>query len=125
MRTITLIGFDQATTLRLTTDLAAQRCSVTCKNRTSEIPSEALALLVCGDDPQWQVTVRQARSRRPDIRVVVITRMPDTSKWLDALDAGAHDYCGVPLDPYLVMWLLGRDMHAPRERTLERAATAA
>jgi ActR/RegA family two-component response regulator len=125
LRTIALIGFDEPTTARLSSNLAAESCSVSCKSRTSEIPSEALALLVCGDHPKWQVTVREARWKRPDIRVVVVTCMPDTSRWLDALEAGAHDYCGVPLDRYLVTWLLGRDMHSPKERLWASSVTAA
>ena len=125
MRTITLIGFDQVTTRRLAADLAVEKCNVISKNRASEIPPEALALLVCGDDPEWAITVRRARAQRPDIRVVVVTRLPDTAKWLDALEAGAHDYCGMPFDRHLVTWLLGRDIQLLEEHPMSGSSVAA
>jgi len=126
LRSITLIGFDDGSAKQLTAHLAAESCRVSRKKRVSEVPSEALALLVSGDDPGWALIVREARSQRPDIRVAVVTPLPDSSKWLDAIEAGAHDYCCLPPDRLLIRWLLGRDWPVPEELSrAESARTAA
>jgi DNA-binding NtrC family response regulator len=46
------------------------------------------------------------RRRRPDLPVVVTTRLPEVRDWLDALEAGASDYCGAPFEAAQVRWVL-------------------
>ena len=36
-----------------------------------------------------------------------ITRLPDVPRWLDALEAGARDYCGAPFECIQLRWILG------------------
>jgi len=50
---------------------------------------------------------------------VVVNRFPENSRWLDALDLGAADYCGAPFEPVLMRWLVDSVMRT------ERAAEAA
>lgn len=38
--------------------------------------------------------------------VVVVSRFPDVSDWLDALEAGASDYCASPFEPRQLNWIL-------------------
>jgi DNA-binding NtrC family response regulator len=38
--------------------------------------------------------------------VVVVSRIPETSEWLDALDAGATDYCAAPFEREHISWLV-------------------
>jgi DNA-binding response OmpR family regulator len=45
---------------------------------------------------------------------VVITRTPDTREWLDALEAGATDYCSVPIDTRQLHWMLESVLPRPR-----------
>jgi DNA-binding NtrC family response regulator len=46
------------------------------------------------------------RDKRPELPVVVVSRMPEVRAWLDALEAGASDYCGAPFEPVQVRWVL-------------------
>lgn len=40
------------------------------------------------------------------VPLVVATRLPDTNEWLDALEQGAVDYCGLPFDRGQVGWIM-------------------
>jgi DNA-binding response OmpR family regulator len=42
------------------------------------------------------------RVRGVEFPVVVVSALPEIDKWLDALDAGADDYCAAPFDPRLL-----------------------
>jgi DNA-binding response OmpR family regulator len=42
--------------------------------------------------------LRRLRSVDQFLPVVVVASVPETSEWLDALDAGATDYCAPPFD---------------------------
>jgi DNA-binding NtrC family response regulator len=54
------------------------------------------------------------RSRGLQLPVVVVSRIPETSEWLDALDAGAADYCGAPFERGQISWLVQSALLAPR-----------
>lgn len=64
------------------------------------------AIFASGDAPEYQETVRVLASRRPDTPVVVVSRLPDNHRWLDALELGAADYCGAPFEPRQVGWVV-------------------
>jgi hypothetical protein len=40
------------------------------------------------------------------LRVVLVNRLPENDRWLDALEPGAADYCGAPFEPIQMGWLL-------------------
>lgn len=42
------------------------------------------------------------RAQGRSVPVVVASRIPEVDTWLDALDAGAYDYCAAPFEPRLV-----------------------
>jgi DNA-binding NarL/FixJ family response regulator len=64
-------------------------------------------VLFCNaDDPGHLTVVRRIRARHPNLRVVVVTGNPDSSKWLDALEAGASNYCSAPFETAQICWLL-------------------
>ena len=54
--------------------------------------------------------LRKIHAARPDLPVVVVTRSAETDKWLDALDAGAANYCSPPFEPQQIRWLLASVM---------------
>ena len=54
------------------------------------------------------------RDKRPELPVVVVSRLPEVRGWLDALDAGASDYCGAPFEATQVRWVLDSVKSAPR-----------
>lgn len=46
------------------------------------------------------------RSLRMHGPVIVASRMDDESAWLDALEAGADDYCSAPFERAQLRWIL-------------------
>jgi DNA-binding response OmpR family regulator len=56
------------------------------------------------------------RRTRPDLPVVVVSRLPEVSAWLDALEQGAADYCGAPFERKQVGWVLNSSL-TPTLRT--------
>jgi DNA-binding response OmpR family regulator len=46
------------------------------------------------------------RDYEPDIPVIAVTRMPESKQWLDALEAGALDYCGAPFERIQIRWIM-------------------
>jgi DNA-binding response OmpR family regulator len=43
--------------------------------------------------------------------VVVVSRTPDVNDWLDAMDAGAADYCAAPFESQQLDWILQSNLH--------------
>ena len=64
------------------------------------------AIFCSGDEPTYAALVQEVRKLRPNLPVVVVTRLPETAKWLDALEAGAADYCSAPFETVQICWLL-------------------
>ena len=56
--------------------------------------------------------LRAIRRTRPDLPVVVVSRLPEVSAWLDALEQGAVDYCGAPFERKQVSWVLNSSLPA-------------
>jgi len=69
-------------------------------------PSDAKILFVGGDGPDYRAVVQELTLRRRDAAVIVVNRLPENSRWLDALELGAADYCGAPFEAIQVNWLI-------------------
>ena len=63
-------------------------------------------VFISGDSPEFRSTIALLREAEPGLAVVVVTRQPGTSQWLDALDSGAADYCGAPFERVQVRWIM-------------------
>jgi DNA-binding NarL/FixJ family response regulator len=55
-----------------------------------------------------------ARAAYPNLPVVIVSRLPDTREWLDALELGAADYVAAPFESVQMRWLL--ETHCRRAR---------
>jgi DNA-binding response OmpR family regulator len=40
------------------------------------------------------------------VPVVIVSRQPEVNQWLDALEAGAAEYCVGPFEPTQLRWIL-------------------
>jgi DNA-binding response OmpR family regulator len=56
-----------------------------------------------GDDERYRSVLAGIHARLP---LIVVTQNPTEEKWLDALEAGAADYCSAPFEPIQVRWIL-------------------
>ena len=63
-------------------------------------------LFAAGDRDDYRETIRLLVAKRPATAVVVVNRLPENARWLDALELGAADYCGAPFEPVQIRWLL-------------------
>lgn len=113
-RTALLWGLDS----RLAGALSDALCRCNCAIGTTEAPADVLFCPASGD------VIRQARTRLPGVPVIVVSPDSDQRRWLDALEAGANDYCTAPFEMIQLRWLL--DRHAQLRRAqLPRAFAAA
>jgi len=66
-------------------------------------------LVFCGLEREDSLDFLHAmRSREQAPAVVVVTRTFDFKHWLDALEAGAADYCAFPFDEAHIQWILSK-----------------
>lgn len=67
----------------------------------------AADLVFCAVEPdQRSALLRVVRSAKPNLPVVVVSRRSEISDWLDAIEAGASDYCAPPFDPTHIQWIV-------------------
>jgi DNA-binding response OmpR family regulator len=108
MATILLLGLendlatDLARVLRMTGhDIeTADSLEAAARNRNADL------IFAGGDAPDYRETVRRLVTRRPDAPVVLVNRLPENMRWLDALELGAADYCGAPFEATQVGWIV-------------------
>lgn len=72
----------------------------------AEAMREADLIFASGDDRSYRQLLREVRVENPARPFIVVTRIPETKAWLDALEAGATDYCAEPIEAKQVQWLL-------------------
>lgn len=51
-------------------------------------------------------TIAELRRLRPDAAIIAVSECTDMKKWLDAMEAGASDYCAAPFDTAHLEWLV-------------------
>jgi DNA-binding NtrC family response regulator len=83
------------------------------------IDRTAADLVFCtAESDAYEELLALMRIRRREVPVVVVSGLPEIDKWLDALDAGAHDYCAAPFEARLLRNIVENAIKAPREATL-------
>jgi DNA-binding response OmpR family regulator len=81
-----------------------------------EIMLRSDLVFIGGGHQRFLSLLRRLRAADAKLPVVVVTRMAETSEWLEALDAGATDYCAPPFDPKQLRSLVSRLERARAER---------
>jgi DNA-binding NtrC family response regulator len=105
---IVLFGLEEALADDLCQALQAQGHTVlsafdTPAGCAATIARSAADLVFCGTDaPLYKGMLEALNERDTPIPVVVVSRFPETGDWLDAMDAGAADYCAAPFEPRLI-----------------------
>ena len=108
MAKIMLVGLDQSVSIQISRVVLRDRHQIDKHPMTVAFHETADAdlLFLCGDDRRYLPLLRAIRVARPRQPVVVVTRLPETNDWLDALEAGATDYCAAPFELTQVKWVL-------------------
>jgi DNA-binding response OmpR family regulator len=114
MAKIFLIGLEQEAAGQICRALTVGRHQV--EHQSKGVPVRELVLnpeildadiVFAGGEPAWYLTLlKRVREARPALPFVVVTRTGETDEWLDALEAGATDYCSVPIEARQLHWLM-------------------
>jgi DNA-binding NtrC family response regulator len=108
MAKIVLIGLEQGAVGQICSALALDSHQI--ENQPQDVVLPALGdadIVFAGGEPGCYVPLlRRVREVRPTLPFVVVTRIPETREWLDALEAGATDYCASPIETRQLHWLL-------------------
>jgi DNA-binding NtrC family response regulator len=63
----------------------------------------AADLVFCpAESCKYEALLMELRKRGRAIPVIVVSRVPEVDHWLDAMDAGACDYCAAPFEPRML-----------------------
>jgi DNA-binding NtrC family response regulator len=66
-----------------------------------------IGLVFCpAETERYRLLLDFIRRERPELQVVVVSRRPEVSDWLDAIEAGAADYCSPPFESAQVRWII-------------------
>ncbi len=85
--------------------------------------TEADFVFAGGDPSQYLPLLRWVREKQPTLPFVVVTNTHETKAWLEALEAGATDYCCVPFKARTIHWL--RQIHLLMEAVPPEASVPA
>ena len=99
--TVLLYGLDGALAGPLGEALV--HCSCHVKNTEARSEKQTADIVFCAHTPD---VLNDALSRFKATPVVVVSRLPEVDGWLDALEAGAADYCAAPFETAQLQWLL-------------------
>jgi DNA-binding NtrC family response regulator len=115
MAKIVLVGLEQAA--------AGQICRALAVDHQIEHQPQTVVvrelldadIVFAGGDPSYYMSLlKRVREARPSLPFVVVTRIPETREWLDALEAGATDYCSAPIETRQLRWLMESALPRPR-----------
>jgi len=121
MAKVILIGLEQSAANQISRALAIGH-EIQLQPKTTPVEDLALADIIFagGEQTQYLTLLRRVRAQYPYLPFVVVTRLAETSDWLDALEAGATDYCSAPFETRQINWLMETALH--RTRTAAAAA---
>jgi len=108
--------------LGLTQDLAGElfaplkRCAVNVEavGQIDDIGESPADIIFCDANVNL---VTELRSAKPEAPIIVVSRHPEISDWLDSIEAGATDYCAAPFENAQVKWIVESSMRAAATAT--------
>jgi DNA-binding response OmpR family regulator len=65
--------------------------------------TERATVVFCGVKPE---TVKDLRRSNPHASIIAVSRLPETTDWLNVIEAGADDYCAAPFESHQLRWIL-------------------
>jgi DNA-binding NtrC family response regulator len=108
MAKVMLIGLEYSTANQLGHALQDDRHQIELKPNTARAEEllDADIIFADGSEKRYLSLLRSIRKLKPRLPFVVVTRLPEITDWLDALEAGATDYCSAPFERRQIMWIL-------------------
>jgi DNA-binding response OmpR family regulator len=116
MAKVVLVGLEQATAGQISRALAVERHQIEQKQHVATRELIDADIVFAGGEPsEYMSLLRLVRAERPGLPFVVVTRVPETEEWLNALEAGATDYCSGPFESRQIHWLM--EAALPKQRS--------
>jgi DNA-binding response OmpR family regulator len=108
MARVIFVGVEPTEAAQIARALAVERHQLEQKPKTSGADDlrDADIVFAGGEPVHYLSLLREVRESRPGLPFVVVTRVPETKEWLDALEAGATDYCSAPFEHRQINWLM-------------------
>jgi DNA-binding NtrC family response regulator len=105
---VTLLGLPEDLAQQLAQVLRAEAHQVNRRMFLQDLQRgpRAAVVFISGDSPDFRNSLALLREAEPGLPVVVVTRLPGASQWLDALESGAADYCGAPFERVQLRWIM-------------------
>jgi DNA-binding NtrC family response regulator len=111
--TVVLMGLSEGLGEELGKALSQEGCTVLLEPLLSRdlavrlIDQAEADVVFCPAEPEQYAPLLEAmKVERPGRPVVVVSRLPEVSAWLDALELGAVDYCAPPFERAQIQWIL-------------------
>ena len=119
MANVFLIGLEETMSSEISRALTPERHRIHHEPHSAGVRSldDVGIIFAGGDASQCLSLLRHVRKARPALPFVVVTSSVETTAWLDAIEAGATDYCCSPIETRQIQWLM--------ESTLPKRTTAA
>lgn len=118
---ILLAGLDRILAADLSRALAELRHTVvsepfrSARECIKAMDRAAADLVFCSAESNvYELLLNAQREMGRNVPVVVVSRVPEVEKWLDAMDAGATDYCAAPFEPQLLRSIVDNTLKYPR-----------
>jgi CheY-like chemotaxis protein len=108
MAHVTLLGLSADLDIQLTRVLRAEAHKVISRRFPGDLrrgPRSGV-VFVSGEGSGIREEMSAIRHYEPDLPVIAVTRIPEPKRWLDALEAGAADYCGAPFERIQIRWIM-------------------
>lgn len=111
--TVLLMGLAEGLAEELGKALSQEGCTVRCEPLSPRdlalrlIDRADADVVFCPAEPEQCAPLLEAmKTERPGLPVVAVSRLPEVSAWLDALERGAVDYCAPPFESAQIHWVL-------------------
>jgi len=83
------------------------RCLPDTASSLSWIDEVHADLVFCAAAPEDYGPLLEAiKKQKPGLPLIVVSPCPDVAHWLDALQAGASDYCSPPFESAPIRWIV-------------------
>ena len=97
-----LAGFCEGMQAEVLTDAVQARAA---------LRGDRATIVFCGTKPE---TVQDLRRINPSASIIAVSRLPETSDWLNVIEAGADDYCAAPFESHQLRWILDSTLRYSR-----------
>ena len=97
-----LAGFCEGMQAEVLTDVVQARAA---------LRGDGATIVFCDTKPE---TVQDLRRINPSASIIAVSRLPETTDWLNVIEAGADDYCAAPFESHQLRWILDSTLRYSR-----------